>query len=94
MIGDFCVYLNNNFFSLARYDEMARKRKAAKRKVMKGGGFLDTLHKIVKDSGIISTAIGQIPVIGGFAGKAVRSLTGYGRKRRMRGRGVSRVIRA
>ena len=65
-----------------------------KRKAMRGRGFLDTLHKIVKDSGIISTAIGQIPVIGGVAGKAVRALTGYGRKRGMRGRGVSGIIRA
>ena len=74
---------------------MARKRKAKpKRKVMKGGGIWDTIKKIAKDSGIISTAIGQIPVIGGVAGKAVRALTGYGRKRGMRGRGVSGIIRA
>jgi hypothetical protein len=68
------------------------KRKSTR---MRGGGLWDTIKDIAKKSGVISTAIGQIPFIGGVAGPAVRALTGYGRKRKMRGRGgpgVKRVI--
>lgn len=75
---------------------MPSKRKMSQR----GKGFLDTLKSIgntindgLKKSKIISTVAGLAPIPYSGAVSSVARNMGYGRKRKMKGKGAVKLIR-